>query len=68
MEDRKTQTLAWFAVRANGNGGQSDYVTARGVVVGPCIPLLFKESMKGGQLDNGFASLLGNEPPVRASL
>ena len=61
MEDGKTQTLAWFAVRANGDGGQSDYVTARGVVVGPCIPLPFKESMKGGQLDNGFASLLGNE-------
>ncbi|GAB6975643.1 hypothetical protein JCM15124A_05500 [Prevotella falsenii] len=61
MEDGKTQTLAWFAVRANGDGGQSDYVTARGVVVGPSIPLPFKESMKGGQLDNGFASLLGNE-------
>jgi cleaved adhesin domain protein len=61
MEDGKTQTLAWFAVRANSDGGQSEYITARGVVVGPSIPLPFKESMKGGQLDNGFASLLGNE-------
>lgn len=61
MADGKTQTLAWFAVRANAEGGQSDYVTARGVVIGPNIQLPFKESLKGGQLDNGFASLLGNE-------
>lgn len=60
MADGKTQTLAWFAVRANSVGGQSDYVTARGVVIGPNIPLPFKESLKGGNLDNGFASLLGN--------
>ena len=61
MEDGKTQTLAWFGVRANNGSGESDCVTARGVVIGPCIPLPFKESMANGQLDNGFASLLGNE-------
>lgn len=60
-EDGKTQTLAWFAARANGEGGHSDYISARGVVIGPSIVLPFKESMKGGKLDNGFASLLGNE-------
>ena len=26
MEDGKTQTLAWFAVRANSDGGQSEYI------------------------------------------
>lgn len=61
MDDGKTQTLAWFGVKANNSTGESDCVTARGIVVGPCISLPFKESMSNGQLDNGFASLLGNE-------
>lgn len=60
MADGKTQTLAWFAAMAESDGGKSDYVRARGVVVGPNIALPFKESLRGGQLDNGFASLLGN--------
>ena len=68
MEDGKTQTLAWFGVRANNGSGESDCVTARGVVVGPCIPLPFKESMANGQLDNGFASLLGNEQYLQCRL
>ena len=59
-DDGKTQALAWFAARANSEGGHSDYVSARGVVVGPNIKLPFKESLTGGKLDNGFATLLGN--------
>lgn len=61
MPDGKTQTLAWFAAMAESEGGKSEYVRARGVVVGPNIELPFKESLRGGQLDNGFASLLGND-------
>lgn len=61
MPDGKTQTLAYFTVRANNRIGHSDYTSVRGVVVGPSIPLPFSESFRGGNLDNGFASLLGND-------
>lgn len=61
MADGKTQTIAWYAAVAKSAGGESDYVRARGVVVGPSIVLPFKESFKGASLDNGFASLLGND-------
>ena len=33
MDDGKTQTLAWFGVKANNSTGESDCVTARGIVV-----------------------------------
>lgn len=61
MGDGKTQTIAWYGVMAKSEDGQSDCVTARGVVIGPSINLPFKESFKNAALDNGFASLLGNE-------
>lgn len=61
MPDGKTQTLAYFAVRANNYVGHSDYTSVRGVVIGPSIALPFSESFRNGNLDNGFASLLGND-------
>lgn len=60
-EDGTTQTLYQVAARSDGDGGSSSYVVAGGVVIGPSIKLPFKESMKGGDIDNGFAWLDGND-------
>ena len=56
MGDGKTQTIAWYGVMAKSEGGQSDCVTARGVVIGPSINLPFKESFKNAALDNSITT------------
>ena len=60
-EDGKTQALYQVLARADGVGGSSSYLSSDGLIIGPSIPLPFKESFKGSNLDNGFAWLDGND-------
>lgn len=58
--DGTTQSLFRVAARANGDAGQSGYTSSRAIVVGPPVYLPFKESLRGGDIDNGFAWVDGN--------
>lgn len=59
--DGQSQDLYQVAARTNGEGGQSTAVITNGLVVGPSIQLPFKESFKGGNIDNNFAWIDGND-------
>lgn len=56
-----TQGLYQLAAIAKGDAGQSQAIGTGGVVIGPSIKLPFKESLKGGKLDNGFSWIDGND-------
>ncbi len=58
--DGKTQTLYQVAARASNEIGHGDYVGSDAVVIGPSIKLPYKESLKNGNLENGFAWIEGN--------
>lgn len=47
--------------RADGDAGSSTAIMGGPVVIGPSIKLPFKESFKGGNIDNGFAWVSGND-------
>lgn len=58
--DGKTQVLYQLAARANGEAGNSGYVMTDALVIGPTITIPYKESLKDGELDNGFVWTHGN--------
>ena len=60
-EDGKTQTFYIVGARADGDAGSSAAIMGGPVVIGPSIKLPFKESFKGGNIDNGFAWVSGND-------
>lgn len=48
------QSMVYYGVRANGKMGESEVAITDGFLVGPSYPVPFKESMKGGGVDNGI--------------
>lgn len=56
-----TQEMYYVAARANSPEGRSAWVATAPVIIGPSIPIPFKESFKNLQADNGFVWLEGNE-------
>lgn len=59
--DGHTQALYQLITRANGPTGNSDYTISDAIVVGPSIPIPFRESLSDGSLDNGFAWVDNND-------
>lgn len=60
-EDGNEQALYHLAARANGDAGRSGFVETGTLVVGPSARLPFKESLRNGKLDNGFAWVESND-------
>lgn len=59
-DDGTTQSLYYLAAMAVGDAGQSGLTVSDAIVLGKPLALPFKESLKGGDLENGFAWTDGN--------